>query len=366
MNQGKKTLLILCPYPRGTAPSQRFRFEQFLGILEAEGWEIQQEAFWDEQSWEILYQKGQIWSKVWALFRGFWRRSTLLFRVGKVQAILVHRELSPMGLPWVAWFLTRVLKKPMAFDFDDAIWIPNTSQSNRWTLAFKSYGNTSKLIRMSSLVFAGNAFLAEYARSCGGNAVVQIMPTTIDTEGHHNKLAKPSEETFVVGWTGSHSTLTYLDDLKPTMELLAAEFPLKWVVVSDLCPKFECPFLEFRPWSKESEVESLLDFHVGVMPLRHDAWAEGKCGFKALQYLALGIPALISPVGVNCEIVQHGKNGYLCSDASEWLHCLRLLAKDKALLQSLSKETRQGIVEKYSVLAHKDTYIKTLNRIAKK
>jgi glycosyltransferase involved in cell wall biosynthesis len=365
MKRGRKKLLILCPYPRGTAPSQRFRFEQYLDILEADGWEIQQEPFWDERSWEILYQTGQVWGKVWALFRGFWRRSTLLFRVRQVQVILVHRELAPMGFPWVAWFLSRVLKKPMIFDFDDAIWIPNTSHSNRWTLSLKSYGNTARLIRMSSLVFAGNAFLAEYARSCGGRADVQTMPTTIDTEGHHNRLGSPGKEHFVVGWTGSHSTLTYLDDLKPTMEALAAEFPLRWVVVSDVRPDFECPFLEFRPWTKETEVESLLDFHVGVMPLRADAWAEGKCGFKALQYLALGIPALVSPIGVNKEIVQHGKNGYLCTAPQEWLEQLKKLASNAELLAFLSKNTREGIVHKYSVLAHKERYIAALNRLAK-
>jgi len=365
MKSGRKKLLVLCPYPRGTAPSQRFRFEQYLGILEAEGWEIQQEPFWDEQSWEILYQKGQVLSKVWALLRGFWRRSTLVFRVAKVQVVLVHRELAPMGFPWVAWFLTQVLKKPMVFDFDDAIWIPNTSHSNRWTLGLKSYGNTSKLIRISSLVFAGNAFLAEYAKSCGGRAEVNIMPTTIDTEGHHNRLGSPSKEAFVVGWTGSHSTLTYLNDLKPTMEALAAEFPLRWVIVSDVRPNFDCSFLEFRPWSKETEVESLLDFHVGVMPLRDDAWAEGKCGFKALQYLALGIPALVSPVGVNKEIVQEGENGYLCSEPEDWYERLKQLASDAELLALLSKNTRKGIESKYSVLAYKERYLEALNRLSK-
>lgn len=365
MKQGNKRLLILCPYPPGAAPSQRFRFEQYIGILSADGWEIQQEPFWDAQSWEILYQSGQIWRKIWALLRGYWRRTRLVFWANRFQVVLVHRELSPMGLPWVAWVLTRVLKKPMIFDFDDAIWIPNTSQNNRWTLGLRSYGNTARLIRMSSLVFAGNAFLAEYARSCGGGARIEIMPTTIDTEGHHNRVSSPRKDRFVVGWTGSHSTLTYLDDLKPIMEQLAEEFPVCWVVVSDVRPSFDCSFLEFRPWSKETDVESLLDFHVGVMPLRADAWAEGKCGFKALQYLALGIPAVVSPVGVNKEIVQEAENGYLCSAPEEWLGRLRELASNGPLLARLSKNTRQGIVEKYSVLSQAHRYLEQVNGLLK-
>lgn len=365
MKSVNRKLLILCPYPKGTAPSQRFRFEQYLTHIEQAGWEVRQEPFWDEKSWQILYQKGHVSQKLMAIVRGYLRRYALLIQGLDVDVVFVHREISPMGFPWVAWWLSRILKKPIIYDFDDAIWIPNTSHSNRWSLGFKSYGNTAKLIRMSTQVFAGNAFLARFAQSCGGKAHIQIVPTTIDTEHHHNKVASAPEHPFVIGWTGSHSTMTYLDDLRPVIETLAKEIRLKWVVVSDVAPEFDMDVLEFRPWTKETEVDSMLDFHVGVMPLRPDAWAEGKCGFKALQYLALGIPALVSPVGVNSEIVHNGKNGYLCSDASEWLHCLRLLAGDKLLLQALSGQTRTGIIENYSVLAHRGTYIETLNWLAK-
>ena len=93
------------------------------------------------------------------------------------------------------------------------------------------------------------------------------------------------------------------------------------------------------------------------MPLENDIWAEGKCGFKGLQYMALGIPALMSPVGVNNQIIEHAQNGYLLKTAEEWKEHLALLLHDRTLRMQIGKSGKQTIDERYSVLSNQEKYL---------
>jgi len=111
------------------------------------------------------------------------------------------------------------------------------------------------------------------------------------------------------------------------------------------------------PWRKETEIADLLAFHVGLMPLEDDPWAKGKCAFKALQYMALGIPALVSPVGMNTEVVQDDQNGYICATAAEWEQRLRQLLANPGVRTELGHAARATVEQRYSVLANKDNFL---------
>jgi glycosyltransferase involved in cell wall biosynthesis len=115
--------------------------------------------------------------------------------------------------------------------------------------------------------------------------------------------------------------------------------------------------LEFVKWNKATEIEDLASIQIGVMPLVKDIWSEGKCGFKALQYMALEIPTLLSPVGVNRSIVEHAKNGYLVETAKEWYDALELLILDKELRKKLGKAGRTTIKNSFSVESQKIPFI---------
>jgi glycosyltransferase involved in cell wall biosynthesis len=118
--------------------------------------------------------------------------------------------------------------------------------------------------------------------------------------------------------------------------------------------------LEFVKWKKETEIEDLSRITIGVMPLQHDIWSEGKCGFKGLQYMALEIASIMSPVGVNTSIIQDGINGFLASSPEEWKGKLELLLKDKELRKMLGKAGKRTIDERYSIEANLDKYLKLL------
>jgi glycosyltransferase involved in cell wall biosynthesis len=103
-----------------------------------------------------------------------------------------------------------------------------------------------------------------------------------------------------------------------------------------------------RPWSAATEIEDVADFDVGLMPLPDDPWSRGKCGFKALLYMSLGVPPVVSPVGVNPEIVSDGASGLLAGAESEWVEAVARLAADPALRERLGAAAREAVVERYS------------------
>lgn len=348
-------ILFLTPYPRGAAPSQRFRFEQYYGALEAEGIPFDTQAFWTDRAWKILYAKGRFWAKLFWLVYGWLKRLLLVFRLGKYDFVFIHREADPLGLSLFPWLYARVVRKKIIFDFDDAIWIPNASESNRMFMRFKNWNNTRYLSKLAYKVSAGNAFLCDFAREVNPN--VAYNPTTIDTEHLHNRLKQQNTPDFTIGWTGTHSTIKYLEDILPVFEDLAREIPFTLAVICDKKPHFSYPFLRFIPWNKPTEIDDLLQFNIGLMPLTEDKWSNGKCGFKALQYMSLGIPALVSPVGVNTRIVDHGVNGYICASEADWKTYITDLYKNRNVLQTLSANTRRKIEADYSVTSNTPNFI---------
>ena len=186
-----------------------------------------------------------------------------------------------------------------------------------------------------------------------------VNPTTIDTVHLHNQVrdqAAPGR--LIIGWTGTHSTLKYLDQVVPVLAKLEAEgLDFEFRVISNHPPTLRLHSLVFLPWRKDTEIADLLGFHIGLMPLEDDSWANGKCAFKALQYMALGIPALVSPVGMNTEVVQNGQNGFVCTTPTEWEASLRQLLADAELRQRLGQAARTTIEHRYSVLANTTNFL---------
>jgi glycosyltransferase involved in cell wall biosynthesis len=350
-------LLFLIPYPPGKAPSQRFRFEQYLTVLQEHGHTVKLAPFWDEATWAILYRPGFAVAKVRGILAGFVRRLLLLWAVPHYDWVFIHREVAPLGPPVLEWVITKVLRKRVIYDFDDAIWLPNTSESNQIAAGFKWHHKVNSICRWAYRISCGNAYLADFARQF--NSRVVINPTTIDTERLHNQVRdQAASGRLVIGWTGTHSTLKYLDQVVPVLAKLEAEgLMFEFRVISNQPPSFQLQSLVYLPWRKDTEIADLLSFHVGLMPLEDDLWAKGKCAFKALQYMALGVPALVSPVGMNTEVVQHGYNGFVCATPAEWEASLRQLLANTSLRQHLGAAARATIEQRYSVVANTSNFL---------
>lgn len=350
-----KKILFIAPYPQGKAPSQRFRFEQYIPALHAAGYETELIPFLSERDWAPLYKNGSIPRKAWSMIRSFWKRFFLLFRLKKYDHIFIHREASMIGPPVFEWFLAKVLKRKFIYDFDDAIWLPNYSQSNARFHRLKAYGKVKKIAKWADQITVGNAYLKEFASEF--NDKVMIIPTTIDLEVHKGKTDQ-TQEPIIIGWTGSHTTMEYLPMLLPILKELRKEFTFKFRVISNHHPELDFDDLDYVVWNRDTEIEDLRAIHIGVMPLEDSEWAKGKCGFKGLQYMALEIPSVMSNVGVNSEIVTHQKNGWLCETDEDWLIALRTLLQDQELRKTLGSAGYLTIKERYSVAANTENYLK--------
>lgn len=209
-------------------------------------------------------------------------------------------------------------------------------------------------------VTAGNEYLANYARKFNQN--VQVIPTTIDTEGHHNVRCDHDQIPVTIGWTGTHTTMRYLDPLIPILKELEKTYNFRFRVISNQAPEFELKSLEYVPWNKETEIEDLAQIQIGIMPLVEDIWSEGKCGFKGLQYMALGMATILSPVGVNKTIIRENENGFLVDRASEWEEKLILLLENQSLRIKLGENGRKTVEKDYSVEGNKTKYIQIFSK----
>lgn len=348
-------VLILTPYPFGKAASQRFRFEQYLELLKEKGIDYTISPFYSEKTFEILYQKGYFFNKFFAILFGLLKRKREVLTSSPYDYIFIHREVSPIGPPYFEWFLARVMKKKIIYDFDDAIWLKNASDTNRIFAFMKTHANVAKICRYAYKVSCGNNYLCNFAKEF--NSQVILNPTTIDTENHHNSVKQHVHQPPVIGWTGTHSTIRYLDDLIPVLQELSKKYDFEFRVISDLKVDYPLKNFTFIPWKKATEIEDLMQFDIGVMPLSDDPWSKGKCGFKALQYMALGIPALASPVGVNASIIDHGVNGFLCANNDEWYAHLEQLLQDSELIQHMGKKARPKIEQSFSVLSNSNNFL---------
>jgi glycosyltransferase involved in cell wall biosynthesis len=205
-------------------------------------------------------------------------------------------------------------------------------------------------------VSCGNTYLRDYALQFTQQAIVN--PTTIDTIHLHNQVRNQhASDRLVVGWTGTHSTLKYLEQLVPVISELEKKYAFEFRIISNQPPILPLQSLVFHPWNKVTEISDLVGLHIGLMPLEDDPWAKGKCAFKALQYMALGIPAIASPVGMNREVIQDGVNGYVCATPEEWRKALEALLENAELRIRLGEAARVSVIERYSVMANKENFL---------
>jgi glycosyltransferase involved in cell wall biosynthesis len=267
--------------------------------------------------------------------------------------VFIHREATPVGPPIIEFIIARLFGKKIVYDFDDAIWLPNTSSQNKLIARLRWPGKVRHICRWSWKVSGGNDFLADFAKKC--NSSVVVNPTTIDTQYHIPRKSKNKE--LIIGWTGTHSTSKYLRIVTKALRKLSTTHDFGLHVISNQKPTFDLGSYTFVKWSSENEIEELNKFDIGIMPLEDSLWEEGKCGFKALQYMALEIPTIASNVGANRQIIDHGINGYLCKTEKDWLKYLKLLLESDALRKKIGIEGRKKVHRHYSLDSNKDLFL---------
>lgn len=356
----KNKVLLIVNHRKDRSPGQRFRFEQYLSYLESNGYEFTFSNIISEKDDRVFYSPGHYFAKAFILLKSFFIRIGNCINANNYDIIFIFREASFLGTSFFERLLARSNAK-LIFDFDDSIWLLDVSTGNKAFSFLKNPDKTKEIISYCDLITAGNEYLASYARQFNDNVVV--IPTTIDTTYHQKKNISEKDK-ICIGWTGTDTTVKHFEFLLPTLEKIYAKYPnVYFKMICDRDISYPSLNLKSSKWNKEQEIEQLSELDIGIMPLPDDKWAKGKCGFKGLQYMSLEIATIMSPVGVNVDIIQDGENGFLASSEAEWLDKLSLLIEDKTLRTRLGIAGRKTIEDKYSVNAWKLQYYKTYSNL---
>lgn len=348
-------ILFLAPYPEFITPSQRFRFEHYLPDLKKNNIRFTYKSFIEGDDYKIIFQPGNAVKKGLIILKGIIKRFFTLFTLGKYDYIYIHREAALLGPPVFEWIIAKVFDKKIIYDFDDAIWIPLSSDANPIAAKVKCPWKVAKICKWSYIVTAGNQFLADYAmRYCRDT---RIIPTVVDTEQVHNGNKNQDDNPLTIGWTGTFTNFIHLPLATNAIKGLQNKYSFEFLLIADKDPELKEVNYNFIKWDKKTEIRDLLKMHIGIMPLIHTDVQLGKCAFKAIQYMSLGIPAVVTPLGANCEVVDDGINGYWADNDTEWYDKLEKLILDKTLRIEMGKHARQKIEDRYSVNATRNLFL---------
>ena len=348
-----KRVLFLTLHRPGRSPSQRFRFEQYLDYLEEKGFKCDFSYLLSEEDDSFFYKEGRFTIKLRIMLKCIQQRWSEIKYSNYYDLVFVQRECFMLGTAFFEQLFAQ--KSKMIFDFDDSIWLPNISEGNRKFGFLKNSNKTKNIIRVSNMVFAGNNYLAGYARQFNSN--VKVVPTTIDTDQYVRDYNPTGR--ICIGWSGSVSTIEHFEYAIPFITKIKEKYgdQVMFKVIGDESYQNKDMGIKGFPWCIEDEVNQLSSFDIGIMPLPDNEWTRGKCGLKGLQYMALETATVMSPVGVNSEIICNGKNGFLADSVKDWVDKLSKLIEDEELRNRFGKEGRKTVVLKYSVKAIRDKYL---------
>lgn len=335
-------ILALTKYSQLGA-SSRLRVFQYLTYLRTHGNEITVEPLFNDEYLEALYSGRHLpWPKILMRYVNRIRQSTSDF--AKFDMIWIQKEL----LPWApAFFEELLLGKhiPWIVDYDDAVFHQydiHRISAVRYLLGKK----IDRVMARAACVVVGNEYLARRARLAGAKDV-QLIPTVIDLNRYCAAPIKRNER-FTIGWIGTPITAQYLKSIAPALRHVCEQIPAELMTIGSGKIDLGIP-TRIVPWREETEAESIAEFDVGIMPLRDGPFERGKCGYKLIQYMAMGRPVIGSPVGVNTEIIRHGINGFVAESIEDWRNSLLAIHNDLARRKQMGEEARKTVEVRYSM-----------------
>jgi len=343
--------------------------QQFVGPLSERGISLTIHPFLDSALFAQFYRREALPGTALGMLKSTLRRLGDVLAANKADVIMVQREAMLFGPPLIEWLTTRAFKRPMVLDLDDATYVSYTSPTyGRVGKALKWFSKTDDLIRWASIVTCGNRAIAEYA--AGKGARTRIIPTVVDAEIFRPALPRSAGDSVVLGWIGTHSTFPYLESIFPALKELAQSHKFRLKVVGSGKAELVVPgvAVENLPWKLEREVADFQSIDIGLYPidaaLYSGKWAAGKSGFKAMQYMAVGIPYVATPVGASAEIGEVGKTHFIARNNDEWLRALATLIADAEKRNSMGAAGRAHVTEHYGLSAQADKLAAALREAA--
>ncbi len=293
-----------------------------------------------------MSRERNFWIKLFNKINHFFKNIIYLIISSRYDVIVLQRVLLPMGI----FMLIRMLTRKLIFDFDDAIYMADRKK--------KSFLKNDKFLRRfeytikkCNFVITSNEALKKVISNLNSNIV--RVPTPVDTDMVVPKYIRDNNGSLVIGWIGSPGATKYVKSLKGVFEDLLKKYPfLKVKLIGAIPLKGWNTGVIFKKWSLNEEVKDLQSFDIGIMALDNDEWSAAKAGYKLLQYMAVGIPCVASPVGVNREIIEDVTTGFLSSTHEEWKEKLSMLVENSNLRKKMGAEGRKKVEKFYSYKAN--------------
>jgi len=286
-----------------------------------------------------------------------------IFSVKKEDIIYLQRTIYNKFFFTLIVFYKSFLGRKMIFDFDDAIYL-------------HSFFKTKVLTKLADIVIVGSYALADWAKKYNKN--VYIIPTSISfaTYEKYSNFKRKQNKKFIIGWIG-YAPVHYenLKILKPVFEeLLKQGLRFKFILVGSLGSQkiyslfkingLDVKFIDSLNWSDQEAIPKMIqNFDTGLMPLVNTEWNRGKCAFKSLEYMACGVPVIVSPVGESNYLIKDGINGFLANSPEEWSSKIKMIYNNPELIKRIRKKAQETIKEKYSYEANILKLIEILKKI---
>lgn len=359
-------MLILCPYPLGVAAGQRLKFEQYYDDWREAGWEVVPSPFMDDALWRVAFERGHLGAKAIGVFKGLLRRVRDLARIRRFDLVYCFMYVTPFGTTFFER-LARAFARRLVFDLEDNV-VSSTGRitadhPNRILRFLRGGGKYRYLIRCADHVITSSPALNRICIEQNVKRACTYISSSLDANRFIPSGRHPNDDVVTIGWTGTFSSVPYLELLRPVFQELARERRFRLRVIGNFDYDLPGVDLEVVRWTAEREVEDLQAIDIGVYPLPDNDWVGGKSGLKAITYMMMGLPCVAMDVGTTRLIVRHGENGLLARSREEWLDALRRLIDRPDLRRRLGEQARRDAVAKYSTAAISVQYRAVLDSV---
>lgn len=344
-----------------------YRVQIWIGVLESAGFGVRVRHPLSHATSRRLLDDGWV-GVFYAVY--LLRRLPQVLSAAAHSRVVVRRELLLYD-DYGDLFLDRLLltiNPHVILDFDDDISAAKQEPrpiSRVGRVLGESPAKFRDCLRLYPRFIAGSAYLRQLALDArdGEPADIAVVPTCVSYEHEPAKRYTGADGQITLGWIGTDGNLPQIERIVPALEEVAREQPLRLVVISGRGLHVPATFeIDNRRWSLESQIGDLLDIDVGLMPLVDSRVERGKCGFKQIQYMGLGILGVASAITTNREIVSDGVDGFLVEPGDSWADALRRVLAQRDDFAQIGAAARETVQRRYSVAAHADAYVAFIAR----
>ncbi len=359
-----KKILILCPSPKGTAAAQRLKYEQYLPLLEKEGYKFTISNFQTNRLWKIIHRPGRTIEKMFWFGVGYIKRAWDLVRAPYYNAVFVTIWATPIGPP-VYENLLRIVQKRIIYDLDDMMFMKKFDHiKQNFFQRLKGGKKPLALLKYAKYVIVCTPKLEEIALERNLYKQVVDISSTFNTDRFVPVTSYQKHEVTTIGWTGTHSTIPFLEMLQLVLVQVSRFRKIKLLVIANKEYQMKNVDTEYITWKEETEVEDLHRIEIGLYPIPANEWSLGKSSLKALTYMSIGIPVVATAYGTNFRIMEDGVQGFLAKNDQEWIDRIIQLIDDVELRKKMGIAGRKTVEDFFSMKANFPKYLKAFKTVA--